>query len=92
MPETSLQEAGKISVLARARQDLQHILAAPAGTFEIAGLEDMETKQALRRLEVLVDRLARLRALSHRFHSVEVSPYVKMAIEANCDCAAAKVT
>ena len=92
MPGISLREAKKSSVLARARQDIRRLLAGPDGTFEVPSREEAEAREALERLGVLVDRLARLRALSHRFHPVEVSPYMKMAIRAASTHAPTKVS
>lgn len=92
MSGISLEEVKESSVLARARQDILRLLAGPNGTFEVPGREEAEAREALERLGVLVDRLARLRALSHRFHPLEVSPYVKMAIRAASTHASTKVT
>ncbi|KPJ58342.1 MAG: hypothetical protein AMS15_08600 [Planctomycetes bacterium DG_23] len=92
MPEMSLREAEKVSVLARARQDLRRLLSASEEAFGAEDIEEAEAREALERLEALVERLARLRALSHRFHSVEMSPYVKRVIEAASSYAAARAT
>ena len=78
--------------MAKARKDIRRLLAGPEGTFEAASPEEAEATEAPERLVVLVDRLARLRALSHRFHAVEISPYVKMAIRAASTCVPTKVS
>jgi len=87
----SLREAKESSVLASARKDIQRLLGGPAGPFEGSRREESEAREALGRLVMLVDRLARLRSSSHRFHSVEISPYVKMAIRAASTYAPTKI-